>query len=176
MKLLDILPLNKWAELQKEIYDRSGLDAYVYDTEGMSITEFKKWANRLCPAIKANSKGLAFICAVANQNLAKEAMQKRGPVIGECDAGLLKLAIPIFLDDEFLGVAGGCGLILDNSEIESFLINKITDIDETEIEHLSNDIDEMTTNKVKALTEYIQWRLDKVVRSFQKESQQIQCA
>jgi ligand-binding sensor protein len=168
VKLTDILPIEKWAELEEDIYNTSGLDAYMYDTDGMSITEFKRWANRLCPIIKANNKGLAFICAVANQTMANEAIKKKGPVIGECDAGLLKVAVPIFVGDEFMGVAGGCGLILHESEVESFLIHKLTDIDEDEIERLSDDIGKMTTNEAERLIEYIQGHVDRIVSDFEK--------
>ena len=164
MRLAEIQSLDKWKELEKDIYERSGLDTYVYDTRGMSITDFKKWANRLCPAIKATDKGLAFICAVANQNLANEAKRTKAPVIGECDAGLLKVAVPIFVGDEFLGVAGGCGLILNGSEVESFLVNKMTDIGEDEIEHLSHDIKKMTIHEVKSLIDHIQGQINRIVR------------
>lgn len=168
MKLTDILPIEKWAELEEDIYNRSGLDAYVYNTDGMSITEFKRWANRLCPIIKANNKGLAFICALANQAMANEAIKKKAPVIGECDAGLLKVAAPIFVGDEFIGVAGGCGLIFHDSEVESFLVHKLTDIDEEEIERLSDNIGKMTTDEAEGLIEYIQGHVDRIVSDFEK--------
>jgi len=166
IKLTDILPVEKWKELEKEIHERSGLDAYIYNAEGMSITDFKKWANKLCPAIKATDKGLAFICAVANQNLANEAIRNKGSVIGECDAGLIKVAVPIFVGDEFVGVAGGCGLILDNSEVESFLINKMTDLDEEEVERLSKGIQKMNTDEAAALIRFIQGKLDDIMSDF----------
>jgi len=173
MQLTDILPIEAWEELEKGIYKRSGLDAYVYNADGMSITSFKKWANRLCPVIKATNKGLAFICAVANQNLANEAIQKKGPVIGECDAGLLKVAVPIFVGDEFVGVAGGCGQILDDSQVESFLVHKIADIDEVEIERLSDDIGKMTTDEVERLIQYIQGKVNRIVSEFEKKENEI---
>ena len=73
MKLLDILPAENWIELEKEINKRSGLNASVFDAEGIRITDFKKWANRLCPVVKANEKGQSYICAVAHQNAANQA-------------------------------------------------------------------------------------------------------
>jgi hypothetical protein len=53
MELLDILPIEKWIELEKEINEGSGLNASVFDAGGIQITDFKKWANRLCPFVKA---------------------------------------------------------------------------------------------------------------------------
>jgi hypothetical protein len=70
MKLTDIAPLEKWLELEQKINERSGLNASVFDVNGVRITNFKKWANKLCPVIKADEKGQAYICAVAHQNIA----------------------------------------------------------------------------------------------------------
>jgi ligand-binding sensor protein len=168
VKLTDILPIEKWAELEEDIYNRCGLDVSVFGTDGMSITEFKRWANRLCPAVKANKKGQTFICAVANQNLTREAWKTRQPVIGECDAGLGKLVVPIFVGDEFLGAAGGCGMIIDGSEVESFLISKMTGIDEERIENLSKDIYRIPTNEAETLVEYIKEEIHRIVSDFER--------
>lgn len=168
LNLTDMLPVEKWKELAREIHKRSGLDASVFNPDGISITDFKKWANRLCPAVKANEKGQTFICAVANQNLTREAWRTRQPVIGECDAGLGKLVVPIFVGDEFLGAAGGCGIIIDGSEVESFLISKMTGIDEERIENLSRGIYRIPTNEAETLVEYIKEEIDRIVSDFER--------
>ena len=58
--------------MSKEINRQSGLNAAVYDVAGVRITDFKKWANRLCPALRGTEKGQKFICAVAHQNIAAQ--------------------------------------------------------------------------------------------------------
>ena len=163
MTLTDIVPVEKWAEFEEDIYNRCGLDVSVFGTDGMSITEFKRWANRLCPAVKATDKGLSFICALANQTMANEVSKTRQPLVGECDAGLMKIVVPIFVGDEFLGVTAACGVILDHSEVEFFLINKITEIDETRIESLSKDINRMPEDEAERLVQYIQGAIDRIV-------------
>ena len=88
MRLVDILPSKNWVELEQEIHKRSGLNASVFDADGIRITKFQKWANRLCPMIKANEKGQSYICAVAHQNIAAQSMKKKEPIVEECDAVL----------------------------------------------------------------------------------------
>ena len=166
MKLLDILPAGKWIELEKEINKRSGLNASVFDTDGIRITDFKKWANRLCPVVKANEKGQSYICAVAHQNAANQAKKTKEPVIVECDAGLVKFVVPIFVDDEFLGVAGGCGLLQKGSEVDSFLINKTTGIKVGEIENLSDDIATISIAKLNSVIKYIEQELEWLKHDF----------
>ena len=156
MNLIDILPIEKWIELEKEINKRSGLNASVYDADGVRITDFKKWANRLCPVVKANEKGQSYICAVAHQNAANQAKKTGRPATIECDAGLVKVVVPVFVDDEFMGVAGGCGLMQNGGEVDSFLINKTTGIDEGEIEFLSDDIATISTAKLESVIKYIE--------------------
>ena len=77
MKLVDIMPIEKCIAMEKEIQSRSGLNAAVYDANGLRITEFIKWANRLCPSLRATEKGQKFICAVAHQNIAARAAKTR---------------------------------------------------------------------------------------------------
>jgi len=164
MKLTDILPLEKWIELEKEINKVSGLNTSIFNSEGYRITDFKKWANRLCPAIKATDKGQSFICAVAHMNLAAQAMQTGEPVIEECDAGLVKIAVPIFAGDEFLGAFSACGALLDDGEADLFLINKITEIDEKEAESLSEGIPVITTVEAESLAKIMKEKIDGIVQ------------
>ena len=163
MKLTDIAPEEIWAKLEKEIYKRSGLDASVFNVEGYRISECKNWANRLCPEIKATDKGQSFICAPAHMNIAVQAMRTRKTVIEECDAGLVKIVVPVFIDDEFIGAIGACGFLLDDGEVDTYLVNKITDIDEAKIERLSTGIPTVTTAKAESLGEYITGEIQKIV-------------
>lgn len=170
MKLVDIAPLEKWLELEKKINERSGLNASVFDVAGVRITEFKRWANKLCPVIKADEKGQNYICAVAHQNIAAQAERTQQPVISECDAGLMKMVVPIFVDGEFLGVAGGCGYILGDGEVDLFMVNKTIGIAKDELEDLSADVPVMTMEEAEALTQFIRHEVDQIKHAYQKHA------
>ncbi|MEE4602992.1 MAG: PocR ligand-binding domain-containing protein [Desulfobacteraceae bacterium] len=163
MKLTDIAPEEKWVELEEEINRRSGLDANVFNVEGYRISECKNWANKLCPAIKATDKGQSFICAPAHMNIAAQAMRTKKTVIEECDAGLVKMVVPVFIADEFVGAIGACGFLLDDGEIDTFLINKMTGIDEEEIERLSEGMPAITTAEAESLSNYITGQIEKLI-------------
>ena len=163
MKLTDLAPLDKWIELEKDLHKKSGLDVNVFDTKGYRISEFKNWANRLCPEIKATDKGQSFICAPAHMNIATLAMRSKQPVIEECDAGMLKLVVPIFSNEEYVGAVGACGFILDDSEVDSFLVNKMTDISEDRIGTLAQGISVITTERAEKLGQYIADQISKIV-------------
>ena len=163
MKLTDIASEETWTALEEEIHRRSGLDANVFNVEGYRISECKNWANRLCPAIKATDKGQSFICAPAYMNIAMQAMRTKKTVIEECDAGLVKMVVPIFVDDVFVGAIGACGFLLDDGEVDTFLVNKMTGIKEEKIERLSEGIPAITTSKAESLSKYITEEIDKII-------------
>ena len=163
MKLTDLAPLEKWIAFEKDIHKKSGLDVNVFDTKGYRISEFKNWANQLCPEIKATDKGQSFICAPAHMNIATLAMRSKQPVIEECDAGMLKLVVPIIVNDEYVGAVGACGFLLDDGEVDSFLVNKMTDINEDKVERLAEGIDSITTEKAEILAQYIEDQIVEIV-------------
>ncbi|RJQ75028.1 MAG: histidine kinase [Desulfobacteraceae bacterium] len=163
MELTDVCSLETWAALENEIYERSGLNPAVFNVDGIRINPNPRWPNRLCPEIKAIPKGQSFICATAHMNIANMARQQRRPVIEECDAGMLKLVVPIFYNDTFLGGAGGCGMILGEGAVDAFLVNKITDLGENDIERLTEGIPSITAQAAEELAVFIQQRVDQIV-------------
>ena len=166
MKLTDIAPLNIWLGLEQKINEHSGLNASVFNVDGVRITDFKRWANKLCPLIKGNEKGQNYICAVAHQNIAAQAQRTRKPVIAECDAGLMKLVVPIFINGEFLGVAGGCGYVLGNGEVDTYMVNKTIGIAEEKLTNLSDDIPVMTPEQAQSHTEFIQSEIEQILKKY----------
>jgi ligand-binding sensor protein len=163
MELTDLLSGEAWARFEKELYDRFHLSCTVYDTSGFSITGKQNWCNKLCPAIEANKESLAAICAPANQNFMAIAKQTKKAVIEECDAGLLKITVPIFAGDEFLGTAGGCGVLLEGGEVEDFIIQKTAGLDEEEIESLCRDMETMTEEEAGKVAAAILERIAEIV-------------
>ncbi len=166
MKLIDIQPVEKWIELEQDIFNTSGLNPTIYDTKGVSITQTTTWVNKLCPEIKAIPKGQTFICSAAHQNIASEAEETKEPVIDECDAGLLKIVVPIYYDGLFIGAAGGCGLILEDSEVESFLVNKTIEMDEEMVENLAEGINVVSEEKAMEVASFIKERIDRIISAF----------
>ena len=163
MHLTDICPLEKWVQLEQEIHDRFNIDSNVFNIDGIRISEHKAWVNKLCPAIKATDKGQSFICAVAHMNLATMAKNNAKAVVEECDAGLVKIVVPIFLKDTFIGTVGACGLLMPDGEVESFLVNKITEIDEETVDTLAHGINSISNDKIQELIAFIESRLSEVL-------------
>ncbi|MCP3924270.1 MAG: histidine kinase [Desulfobacterales bacterium] len=163
MKLTDIMSVEEWIKIEKEIHEKSGLNPTIYDTEGVSITQTSTWVNKLCPEIKGVPKGQTFICSAAHQNIASMAEQTKEPVIEECDAGLLKIVVPIYVDDTFIGAAGGCGLMLDDSEVEEYLVNMTAGIDESIIEEKAKTVKTISQEEAEEVAVFIMKRITEIV-------------
>jgi ligand-binding sensor protein len=155
MTLTDLLTLQRWQALEDEMHAHSGLQSCVFDADGIRISGTKRWANRLCPAIKADDRGQSYICAVAHMNLAAEAARTGNPVVGECDAGMVKFVVPIFHADRFLGVAGGCGLLLDDGEVDAFMLEKTLGMEAAGIAELSHGIPRVTSAQLDRLAAFV---------------------
>lgn len=165
MKLTELAPLERWMELENDINARSGMDVNVFDTKGYRISPQKRWANELCPAIKDTDKGQSFICAPAHMNLAAQAMRSGETVIEECDAGLIKLVVPIFAGGEFVGAVGACGMRFEDGEVDAFLVNKTTDIAEERVESLAAGVPAITRAEADELGHYIRERVTEILNS-----------
>ena len=167
MELTDVAPLETWRELEQEINKRSGMNASVFNVDGIRITNFVKWANHLCPVVKGNEKGQSYICAVAHQNLAAQAAKTHQPVIETCDAGMMKLVVPIFVNGDFLGVAGGCGCLLQKEDLDTFMIYKTTGINEEKLANLAEDIPLMTLDEAESGAVYIENEINRLLQTYE---------
>jgi len=171
MELTDIQPMGKWIELEKKIIERCRIQSVTFNIEGARITDFVKWSNRICPVIKGSEKGGPFICAVAHMNMASQAQKTRKVVVEECDAGILKIVVPIFVKDEFVGTAGGCGRLPAGGEVDTFMINKTTGIDEKKIESLVNDLGSMTTETAQECADFVEREIQHIIEAYEAGQQ-----
>ena len=80
----------------------------------------------------------------------------------------MKLVVPIFFGDKFLGVAGGCGYILGDGEVDSFMVNKTVGIDREKLKDLSAEVPMMTMEQAVAHTRFIQDEVDQIIKIHEK--------
>ncbi len=166
MELTDICPLSTWETLENDIFKKFNFQGSVFNPKGIRITEVKNWSNDLCPAIKSTEKGQSYICSVAHMNMNAIAKNTKATVVEECDAGFSKIVVPIYLEDEFLGVAGGCGLVAEDGEADTFAVNKITDMDEEKVQALAKDIPVISAEKMEAAVEFIETQVARILTEY----------
>lgn len=161
MLLKELMPLEDWVNFEKAIHDATGMNAAVFDEAGVRLTSYVAWANGVCPCIKGDTGSAQAICAVAHQEIAREAQRTSQPAVAECDAGMLKICVPIIINGNFLGVAGGCGKLPEKGQLETFHVSRATGRSEAEIVALGDAIPRVSSADVQAAVDFIVDRLSK---------------
>lgn len=169
MELTDLCPLEKWEALENNLFVKFNFQGSVFNPKGIRISQVKNWSNDLCPAIKATENGQTYICSAAHMNMNAMAKKSLTPVIEECDAGFVKLLVPIIYKDEFLGVAGGCGLLTEDGDADTFAINKMAGIDEATVEKLAQELPVITHEDLAAASTYLQEQVSLIMDAYTKK-------
>lgn len=98
-------------------------------------------------------------------NMTAMVKQSRKPAVEECDAGLTKLVVPIYYKDEFVGVAGGCGLRPRGESVDTFAVSKIADMDEEQVKQLGSGVPSISEETVSQAVDFIQERIEQILTS-----------
>jgi ligand-binding sensor protein len=167
MELTELIPVESWTQLAEEVHKKFGFNSCIYNKDNMIIHPPVGWANALCPLIKAGDSRV--ICAASQKSFATRVSQSRDPLIDECEAGFSKFLVPIFINGDFLGSAGGCGCLIIGNRIDTFYLSKALGKDEETIRNLVNTIPEIDKATVLEALVYLQNRLENIVKNFGKQ-------
>jgi len=162
MQMTDLLSKDQWTDLEKTLHDDWGVNASAYDAKGMTFTGFKNFVNPLCAEIKSHPEGIQAICSVAHQHMAQKARNTKKTVIERCDAGLLKICTPVFADDEFIGIVGGCGRVPETSDVETFTVHKAINVPMDDLEGLAKDVPTITMEKAQDMGKFLEELLSEI--------------
>ena len=66
-----------------------------------------------------------------------------------------------------VGVAGGCGYLAENGEVDMFMISKTTGITEEKLMDLADEIPVMTEQQAEAHTRFIQTEIEQIIKEYE---------
>jgi ligand-binding sensor protein len=78
----------------------------------------------LCAVIRKNQTAATFICSQTNTAMLAVVRKTRKPEIDICEAGMIRIVVPILRNGELKGQVFACGLAAEDEELNSFLIAK----------------------------------------------------
>jgi len=161
MKLTDFAPEEAWRALQQELHDRYGMNADVMDAEGKRLFG-NIWGNDLCMAIHKDPKGFPAICMPAGQMFAQ--LLKEGEPFAElCDAGMMRVSVPIKRDGVVIGAVGGCGLRPADEEVDEFTVGMMSGLAEDAIPGLAATVHAADEDRIAEIQDYIQQRVAEIM-------------
>jgi len=170
----DTLPVDtmfrkKWFALEKEINERTGFHTCTYNEEGAKVTAYMRWSNQLCPVIRADQRSTLTVCGIPREVYALQAGRKGKTLIDECEAGLTKICVPIFVGDEYVGLIGCCGVLMDEGEVNVDVVTMATGLSREVVANLSKDIPRITRNEAEALVCDLEKWTEKILARITKE-------
>jgi ligand-binding sensor protein len=142
----------QWQQILDSVCQELGMPSAITDKEN-EVLQVSGRRNSLCSKIRSIKEASSFICSQAQQFMAEAAKEKRRPIIDFCDAGMLKLVIPVFCQSDFVGTLTACGAFIGGEELEAFLIEKSTKLNEQEIEALIQQVPEGDWSKISKVTQ-----------------------
>ena len=163
MLMTDLMTKEQWADFERKLHEERQLNACAYNAEGFTFTGFKNFINPLCAEIKSYPAGIQQICSVAHQHMAKQAQATGRTVVEQCDAGLLKITTPVFVDGEFVGIVGGCGRLAAGEKVETFAVHKATGSALDKVEDLAGKAPSITMSQADDIVEYLEEFVAKLV-------------
>ena len=169
MTLTDLLSEEEWNDFVKDLHEKFGICCAVSDDKGAHVSHYENFCNRICPVIKKKPESISAICAVAAQNFTSETKATRKQMIDECDIALVKVAVPIFVGDTFLGTAGGCGLLPEDGEVEEFMVHKATGLEEKKVSELVEGITTMSEIRAGEFADYTTARIAEIVGRYESK-------
>lgn len=75
------------------------------------------------------------------------------PVVENCDAGMAKLVVPVFRDQNYLGSITACACMLLDTAIETYLIEKTTGIGTCAIAEMAEKVHTVPKEHLQQLAE-----------------------
>jgi len=160
MELTDIMPVEYWKIIAENINKNFGLNGTVHRKDNSILVKSEQWANKICPAIKSGDS--VVICSSAQQRLSKIAKESKNFVVDECDAGYIKFIVPIFINDEFVGMAGGCGCVSGKPEVDAFYIAKLLKKEQEDIKSLLTTVRHISQDRVQEAIRYVQEKVKEI--------------
>lgn len=115
----EILDLPRWQKLQDKLACMTNMAIITVDYKGTPITQHSMCCP-FCQSVRANPQ-LSKYCQICDSRGGLEAVRSQKPYIYLCHFNIIDIAIPITVDDKYLGAIMAGQIRLDGSaDLESF--------------------------------------------------------
>lgn len=132
MTPLDIMSKKEWEGLLDRFARKINMAACLGDAKGSPI-QCRSDRYPLCVAIRGNQETLTYICSQASATMSAVVMKTMKPELDYCQAGLMRVVVPIVGDGATIGQIFACGLASGEDEIDTSLLARQLGISEDEV-------------------------------------------
>jgi ligand-binding sensor protein len=172
MTLTGLAPWEAWVAFERDFNERSGMNCCSIDEEGVRVTAYKAWANRLCPVIRGSPRSARAICEDQTVELLEHAKSGTGAEVAACKAGLVRVFVPVRVKGRLLGMVGGCGLLPQDGEVNTIAISSTTGLGKDKIAALRRDIGRISPGEIEALVHHLEGEIQEIALQLEKKIQE----
>ncbi|MBE6068355.1 MAG: histidine kinase [Clostridium lundense] len=122
LNLQNIIDIKVFQKIQDDIADATGLAIITTDYKGKPVTRHSRRTD-FCSIVRKDSR-LGELCEKCDSRGGLEAVRKGKPYIYKCHMGLVDFAVPITVQDQYLGALMAGQVLTDESkgaELESII-------------------------------------------------------
>ncbi len=136
MTPLDLKSKEEWEAILKQFAADTKMTATLTDDAGKLLLSVGE-RYPLCEEIRKNEKALTFICSQTNTAMLAVVTKTLQPETDICEAGLIRLVVPVVRDGLLVGQVTACGAASNDEELNSFLVSKEAGISEERVVKLA---------------------------------------
>ncbi len=123
MNPLDLKTKGEWEEILNRFARDAKMTACLTDDTGKQLVCAGD-RYPLCEAIREVPGALMSICSQTNTAMLAVLKKTLKPEIDVCEAGLIRVVVPIVQEGELVGQVTACGLASNDEELNSFFVSK----------------------------------------------------
>lgn len=136
MTPLDVKSKDEWTEILNRFSAQVNMTACLTDESGSQLfCSGERYP--LCSSVREHKDALTFICAQTNTAMLAVVKKRLQPEVDLCEAGLVRLVVPIVRNNELIGQVTACGLAAEDDELDTLLVSKQLGMPEAEVADLA---------------------------------------
>jgi ligand-binding sensor protein len=136
MTPFDLKTEDQWDEILSRFARQIGMTACLTDETG-SVPRCQGDRFPLCAAVRESQAATTFICSQTNTAMLAVVTKTLEPEIDLCEAGLIRLVVPLVRDGRLVGQVFACGLAPRDEELDPFLVARQLGISEERVLELA---------------------------------------
>ncbi|MGB9596711.1 MAG: SpoIIE family protein phosphatase [Candidatus Poribacteria bacterium] len=158
--LKEFLASSGWEQTQALLDDVLKIPVlWVVNNFGEKLLDLDRRYPRFCKLIRNSSEGSKY-CAKSQADRIQEVIKNQCPIVTSCNCGLIGFALPLILDNEIIGIAGGCYPTFELPITE----NKLSEI--SKIIGISKDELRINIQKIRVISRWERKRLMDILTMF----------
>ncbi len=135
MTPLDVKSKEEWEKILDGFAQETKMTACLMNKDGGPLfCRVDRYP--LCAAVRENPQATTSICSQTNMAMLAVVGKTGKPEVDLCEAGLLRVVVPILHDGEMIGQITACGVAAEDEEVDTFRVSKELDISEEKAEEL----------------------------------------